>query len=162
VNLGNVLLARGDAAGALAEYEAALALRPSDADAHKNAAFVLAAQGRGKLAAEHYRAALRARPGWTDAEIELAWLLATHKNPEVRSGAEAVALAEHAARADVRSVRALDALAAAYAESGRFEDAVLAAERAADLARSSDPKRAERIDARRALYAAHKAFRGAE
>jgi Tfp pilus assembly protein PilF len=154
-SLGNLLLGRGDAAGALAQYEAALALHPSDADAHKNAAFVLAAQGRGKLAAEHYRAALRARPGWSEAEIELAWLLATHRNPDVRDGREAVALAEHQAR----SVRALDVLAAAYAEVGRFQEAERTARDALELARATDPGLVPAIEARRASYAAHQAYR---
>jgi Flp pilus assembly protein TadD len=161
-DLGNVLLARGDVARAIAEYETAIELSPSDADAHKNLAFVLAAQGRGRLAAEHDRAALRARPGWSDAEIDLAWLLATHRNPEVRNGAEAVVLAEHASRAGGRSARALDALAAAYAEVGRYEDAERTAQTALELARATDPKLASSIEARRALYAVRRPYRGAE
>jgi len=55
----------------------------------------------------------------------LAWLLATCPDEKLRNGAQAVALAEKSRRArsiDWRWSRGL--LAAAYAEMGRFQDAL--------------------------------------
>lgn len=161
VNLGSVLLARGKAAEALVHYEHALVLDPDDADAHKNAAMVLGLQGRAKLAIEHYRAALAARPQWPEAEIPLAWILATHRNPELRNAAEAVALAQDAvASVSAPSARDLDTLAAAYAAAGRFEEARSTAQRALGVAK--DPKLAAAIEARLKSYAAGQAYLSTE
>lgn len=57
--------------------------------------------------------------------------------PYDRDGKEAVRLAEEAARlTEYKRAGVLDTLAAAYAEAGRFEDAVQAVNKAIDLARS--------------------------
>ena len=54
----------------------------------------------------------------------------------------------------------LDALAAAYAEAGRFTDAVQTARRALDLAvQSNEPQLAGALRGRLALYEAGKPFR---
>jgi len=64
--------------------------------------------------------------------------LATCPDPKVRNGEEAVRLAEGVNRASKgRSPEALGVLAAAYAEAGRFEEAVRTAQRALLMARSS-------------------------
>ena len=66
---------------------------------------------------------------------DTAWLLATNPDASVRSGAEAVELAQRAAKlTDGRRPAILGTLAAAYAEVGRFSEAVKAAERAIALA----------------------------
>jgi hypothetical protein len=62
--------------------------------------------------------------------LELAWLLATASDAGARNGAEAVALAEGVCRdLQWKSVRALDVLAAAYAEAGRMPEAIAAMRR---------------------------------
>ncbi len=65
-------------------------------------------------------------------------------------------LAERAARlTGGREAAVLDALAAAYAEAGRFPDAVRTAERALELARQQgNPALAVAVDARLASYRA--------
>ena len=55
----------------------------------------------------------------------------------------------------------LDVLAAAYAEAGRFEDAVETARRAAGLAAAGSGPVASGLAERQALYAAGKPFRQA-
>ncbi|HZR20618.1 MAG TPA: fused MFS/spermidine synthase [Verrucomicrobiae bacterium] len=65
----------------------------------------------------------------------LACLLATAPDPQLRSGAEAVKLAEKAcALTRYHNGSALTTLAAAYAEAGRFDEAVAASEKACALA----------------------------
>lgn len=87
-----------------------------------------------------------------DATSMLAWLLATARDDALRDGKAAVALAERAvaqAGDDVDADR-LDTLAAAYAEVGRYADALVTARRAVDKAGASDL--AGEIRERIALY----------
>ena len=71
-------------------------------------------------------------PGSTLVANDLAWLLATHPDAQVRDGAAAVAVAEEtqrasaAERAGKEDAGLLDTLAAAYAEAGRYAEAVAA------------------------------------
>ena len=65
----------------------------------------------------------------------LAWILAANPDSRLRNGPEAVTLAERACQlTEFRQPMFIGTLAAAYAEAGRFEDAVKAAEQARDLA----------------------------
>jgi len=62
---------------------------------------------------------------------EMAWFFATQPDATLRNGPEAVRLAEHAcALAGRTAPEMLAALAAAYAESGRFSEAIKVAEEA--------------------------------
>lgn len=64
------------------------------------------------------------------AQNSLAWLLATCPDDGVRDGERALALAEQIVAAVPRDAAYLSTLAAAYAEVGRFGDAVDAQQRA--------------------------------
>ena len=65
----------------------------------------------------------------------LAWSLATNPNPKERNGQLAVRLAEDACtRTQYRTTVTIGALAACYAEAGRFDNAIAAAQRAITLA----------------------------
>ena len=90
----------------------------------------------------HYREALRINPGWPSVANRLAWLLATQTEARLRSGVEAVRLAERFCRDTAYSEPLfLDTLAAAYAETGRYEEALDTAGKAlklADQARQSE------------------------
>ena len=107
------------------------------------------------------RALIRLRPD--DAELldDTAWILATNPNPSFRNGAEAVELARHAVKLTAaQDPRLLDTLAAAYAEAGRFAEAVQAAQQAIDLAtRQNKPAVAAAIKARCEVYETKTAFR---
>jgi tetratricopeptide (TPR) repeat protein len=133
--LGNVLASQGRLEEAGTEYQIALRLRPDFAEARYNLGGVLTAQGQAQAALAQYREVLRHRPDWPPALSRLAWLLATHKDPGVRNGAEAVRLAERLGQiTGQQQAEAMDVLAAAYAEAGRFNDAVGAAQKAIELA----------------------------
>jgi hypothetical protein len=90
-----------------------------------------------------------------------AWLLATSRAPALRNGVEALALAGRAARlTGSRDASILDVLAAAYAESGRFAEAVEAGNRAQRLAaQGGQPELSAAIQARVRLYEAKMAYR---
>jgi protein O-mannosyl-transferase len=66
-NLGIILAASGDQAGAIQDYERALSIAPTYAYAHYNLGNSLLATGRAAEAVEEYHAALRFRP--RDASI---------------------------------------------------------------------------------------------
>ena len=68
----------------------------------------------------------------------LAWELATASRPENRDAAHAVQFSERACELTRNQAAALlETLAAAYAEAGRFKEAVSAGEKACTLARAS-------------------------
>jgi tetratricopeptide (TPR) repeat protein len=76
-------------------------------------------------AVSEYRMALSLEPNSIACLINFTWLLSAHRDAAIRRPDEAVQLAERAvAISDRRSVDALDALAAAYASAGRFDEAV--------------------------------------
>ncbi|MFO1489007.1 MAG: tetratricopeptide repeat protein [Verrucomicrobiota bacterium] len=101
-------------------------------------AALLRATGDVRGALEHYRAALKQSPDLVEGLNNAAWLLATSPEAALRNGPEAVRFAERAYELTRRSDAAmLGTLSAAYAEAGRFPDAVAAAERAIQVAESA-------------------------
>jgi Flp pilus assembly protein TadD len=153
-NLGYALAQQGKLVGAVVHYRAALRLAPEDARVHKNLADALARLGEASEAIRAYRHALYRRPDWPEAMDRLARILATHHDARLRSGTQAVRLAEQACElTQRRNASFLDTLAAAYAEKGRFSEAVKTAQEAQELAAASGKKDlAETIGKRLLLY----------
>jgi len=75
-NLGAMLQARKDLEGAIAEYAAAVRLRPQDAIGNNALGAALLAAGHPQQGAEYLQAALRARPDYFDARYNLGFALA--------------------------------------------------------------------------------------
>ncbi len=118
-----------------AEYEAALQENPKDARAHAQLAFRLQQQGKMDEAIGHYRESLRLMPDQPGVLNNFAWLLATCPEARIRNGEEAVQLAGRACTLTRDSQTfMIGTLAAAYAEAGRFAEAVATAQRACALA----------------------------
>jgi len=146
---------------AAAMLQEAAKLSPDDPEVHFQLALALGKLGRYDQAAERYRQALALDAGHVGAMNNLAWLLATCPQAKVRNGPEAVALAERACReSDYRSAGLLDTLGAAYAEVGRFDRAIEAAEKAIQLTEQTgrNPLR-EAVKARLELYRARRPYR---
>jgi len=160
-NLANTLIRQGRLAEAVAECQAALRIKPDDVEAHYNMGNALASQGRIAEATTEYRETLRLRPDWPPALGGLAWILATSSNESVRNGGEAVQLAERlCAVSGCQEADGLDVLAAAYAEAGRFDDAVRVAQRAVEAATAAGPgDLAGQIQERLKLYRASRPYR---
>ena len=106
-----------------------------DPNAHYQYAVALAHLNKTREAMSRYAVALLIRPDFPEALDELSWLLATVPETQLRNGTEAVRMAERACeltnRKDPMKMRTL---AAAYAETGRFEDAVATASNAQQIA----------------------------
>ena len=135
-NLGALLQLRGQAEAALEHFRRAVALRPDNIDARGNFGQLLSIQGRVAEAADQFREALVLKADHLPALAGLAWIRATAWDPDLRNAGEAVQLAERAA-ARRRDVTVLDALAAAYASAGRYEEAIAFAGMGLDLAVSA-------------------------
>lgn len=161
VNLGNVLARERDLRGAAEQYRAALKLRPADGDVAARLTLVLSHLGDYGPAIEDLRAAVKAAPEAPGPANNLAWLLATCPVAELRDGKEAVRLAEHVcADAAWREPATLDTLAAAYAEAGRFDQAVATLEQAIEMAGASGKAAGvEEMQSRLALYKAREPYR---
>jgi protein O-mannosyl-transferase len=90
--------------------------------------------GNARQAAVQFRKALSLNPDLPEPLNNLAWLLATCSDDTVRDGAKAVQHAEHACRLTAfKDTKIISTLAAAYAEAGRYSDAVTNAEMAVRL-----------------------------
>jgi len=140
-NLGATLAHLGKANEALAQFQAAAQLTPSFAEAHFRAGLALAAAGRTREALEYLRRAVALKPDWVEGLNRFAWLLATHPDAQIRDGREAVRLANHAAELTKSSDAAtLSILAAAFAETGRFAEAVSTAKHAREVALAAGQK----------------------
>jgi tetratricopeptide (TPR) repeat protein len=134
---GMILIRMGRPEEALGQFLQAAKLEPGSPSARLHAAKVLERLGRFSEAVVQYRQILATDPETVEALNALAWMLATSPDRAVRNGAESVRLAEQACRlTQDRVPEILGTLGAAYAESGRFDDATAAAERAAKVAAS--------------------------
>ena len=160
-NLGVVLGKQGDLSASVGQFREAVRDDPDLADAHFNLGIALEKLDRPVEAAASYEHALALCHDEVDWLTRLAWLRATSTEPTARDGAEAVRLAERACELTKRQQPApIDALAAAYAESGRWDEAIEMANRAVALARGlSLPAIADLIESRRQLYTRHQPCR---
>jgi Tfp pilus assembly protein PilF len=135
LELGQAFLEKGQVNDAAEEFKSVLQRDPKNFVAHHWLARTFLAQGKTAEGAGEYRASLAARPNQPITLNDLAWLLATDPHPEVRRGTEAVKLADRACElTHWQEPALLGTLAAAYAEAGDFEKAVLAGQKAHDLA----------------------------
>jgi protein O-mannosyl-transferase len=133
-NLGLVLAQQGKLDEAMAQFQDALRLQP-DARIWHHLAGIQAMKGQVKEAIASFQHAIELKPDFAPALNNLAWLLATTPNAEFRNGPEAVKLAERACQAtDFKEILFLGTLAAAYAEAGRFADAIRTGEQARQMA----------------------------
>ena len=142
-SLANVLLSQGQTDQAERHYSAALQANPNLMDAYDRMGRLLAAEGRTGEVIEFWQKALRIQPDVPKLLNNLAWLFATYPDARFRNGSEAIRLASRAVELSQRSDgQAMDTLAAAYAEGGRFAEAVETAQAALTLAESAGQKEA--------------------
>ena len=113
----------------------------TDPNAHYQFAVALVHLHKTREAMSHYASALLLQPDFPDALDGLAWILATAATPEFRNGPEAIRMAERACELTGRRDSArLKTLAAAYAEAGRFPEAIATAQTTLGLAAAADRK----------------------
>ncbi len=134
-NLAEVYLINGRIEEARLQAEEALAIRPRNANAHNSLGLAMFQKGEVNAAVAHWREALQADPNNMNSQSNLAWVFATCPEPAVRNGAKAVDLMQRViARRGFTNAIVLRTLAAAYAEDGKFDEAIRTARQAIELA----------------------------
>jgi protein O-mannosyl-transferase len=141
VNLGLAMMQLKKPDVAAAQFFQALQLAPNNPKVRYHLALALTQQHKSREAAAQYHEALRLSPDFADALNNLAWILASSQDAALRDGPEAVRLAQKACElTKSRQPGMMDTLAAAYAEAGRYTEAVATAETAVKLASAAGQK----------------------
>lgn len=155
-NLGSALFQAGRVSEAIECFEKSLEIQKTSL-AYYDLACALRQNGRAADAMACYRNSIELQPQFVPARADLAWMLATSPDKALRNGNEAVALAEQASQlSGSQNALVLRVLAAAYAETGRFPEAVKTAKQAMSLATAqSNQTLAEEIQAEIILYQAN-------
>jgi tetratricopeptide (TPR) repeat protein len=160
VHLGNALLKKSRVDEAISQYQQALRITPNNAEAHNNLGYALLKTGNANEAMVHFQKALQIKPDALNVLNNLAWLLATCPDARIRNGVQAVQYAGRACELTHYGAAPLIAtLAAAYAEAGRYDDAIEAAQKACALATTAgDPDLLEKTQRQLALYRTHQPY----
>jgi len=153
-NLAKALLRKGQVSEAMVHYRKFLELEPANVEARNTLGTALIQQGHVREAIDQWQEALARQPENGNAASNLAWVFATCPEDSIRDGTRAVELAEKAFRISGGKIPMIyRVLAAAYAESGRFADAVETAQRGADLASAQgNPSLTAELESNVALY----------
>ena len=159
--LGLALVEKGEVETGISEIQQAAKLSPKAPDVHFQLGRIYASQGKAREAVGEYKEALRLHANYPDALNSYAWLLATHKDDAIRNGHLAVELGERACELTKYEVPLfIGTLAAAYAETGQFDEAIKAGKRARDLAAARKQEALAKRNAELiALYEAGKPYR---
>ena len=150
--LGDCLLQIGRVDEAIVHYQKAVELQPRLEVAYNGLGCAFRRKGMAASAVACFQKAIELQPQFITAQTDLAWMLATWPDPPVRNGARAVALAGQANQSSKdKDALILRTLAAAYAEAGRFPEALVTAKQALALAQSN-PELANVLQAEIGLY----------
>jgi tetratricopeptide (TPR) repeat protein len=120
---GDIYFGKKEYQLALTDYNTAIAINQTDESLYLKRAYYWYIDGKFSNAISDLEQAFKLKPSNFTTLNHLAWILATCSDRSYRNGLRAVALAEKAVKIS-RSAATLDTLAAAYAEAGRFDDAV--------------------------------------
>lgn len=163
LNMALTLLSNQRYPEAIEVYADLIQRWPNLAEAYQGRGEALAASGALQQALEDFRRVLKINPRSQAAMLDAAWILATAKDDYLRNGPTAIKLAERAcAETQYRAPKALDTLAAAMAEVGRFDRAADLARRALDLARRQpDATLPQQVENRLKLYESGRPYREA-
>jgi tetratricopeptide (TPR) repeat protein len=144
---------------ASADYDRVTRLNPRDANGYIFRGYAHFAKGNYKAAAFDFEKATRFSPRDYDALVRLAWFQATCPEDSLRNGKEALETSRRACEAsNWKSYDAVDALAAAYAETGDFDKAMKYETQALNMKGVYATRRKE-MQERLELYRQHKPYR---
>jgi tetratricopeptide (TPR) repeat protein len=160
-NLAKAFLKKGQVADAMVHYRKVLEIQPENVEARNIFGTILVQQARVREAVEQWEGTLAIDPENGNAKSNLAWVFATAPEASLRNGARAVELAEQAMRlSGGNNAIVLRVLAAAYAESGRFAEAISTAQRALELAEEKgNPGLSNELENTIPLYQSGRALR---
>jgi arylsulfatase A-like enzyme/tetratricopeptide (TPR) repeat protein len=159
-NLGNVLFQLRRADEAAVVLQRALQYDRTNAAAHMTLFQALLAAGKPREAIQALREAHLALPSEPILTFRLAWLLATTSRDDHWNPQEALKLAHEICEGRAPTADNLTVLAAAYAASGEFDQAVSSARNAISLAQTqNDAAAVRRIEAQLRFYESGRPYR---
>jgi tetratricopeptide (TPR) repeat protein len=159
-NLANAYRQTGGLEIAIEEYRKAVELKPDYAEAHSNLGYALFQLRDLSGAVAEWQKAVELEPDNPGALNNLAWVLATAPLDQLRDGAKALAFAQRADQLSPSNLIILRTLAAAYAETGKFAEAIKTAQSALALANAQgNTHLATSLLAQIALHEQHLPFR---
>ncbi len=142
---------------ALEHLNAAVTIDPSDAQIICSRADLLADMGKYRQAMADYARAIDLNPEFAHAYRNGAWLLATCPDVELRDVRNALIGAQRALEFGYGQKHvALDTLAAAQANAGQYDEAIVSLQQAIDIA---PPAARQTYEVRLQLYEQHQPFR---
>ncbi len=134
-SLGDGFLEKASFPEAIVCYQRALNMDSRCVDACARLGLAYFKSGQIKEAIDSWQRVLEIEPGQVDVRNNLAWLLATTPDASLRNGVKAIAEAKQANQlSGGAEPMILRTLAAAYAETGRYKDALATARHAMELA----------------------------
>ena len=157
----DALIRQGRNREAIFHLQMVLCLSPkSDIQTRLSLAALFYQTGDARQAADQFRKVLLVSPNLPGPLNNLAWLLATSSDDKLRNGAEAVRCAERACQLTAfKRAGMTGTLAAAYAEAGRFPEAITTGEMTVKLATDAgNPRLADISNQLLNLYRAGKPF----
>jgi Flp pilus assembly protein TadD len=150
---------KGDYDRAIADYTKAIELDPNFTYAYGSRGYAWRKKGGYDRAIADYTKVIELDPKDADTYNNLAWLLAVCPESKYRDGEKAIELAKKAIELKETTVH-IDTLAAAYAEAGRFQDAIQTEEGAiAKLKQEGNTKGIAEFEQHLASYKAGKPWR---
>jgi tetratricopeptide (TPR) repeat protein len=158
--LGTLAVSSGKLSEGLDLIRKAVDARPTHAEYRYELAHALVAADRLPEALEQYQTVLHYDPAFLAALKDMAWLLATCPRAEIRNGPESIALAEKACRITrFNDPQCLNVLDVAFAEAGRFAEAISIADQEHQLyLQTGNTNSAAMTEQRIVLYRSSKPF----
>lgn len=120
--------------------------QPNNANLQYQYGLALAHQGQTREAMSQYAKAILLTPNFAEALNALSWILATDPHSEFRNGDQALEMAERACELTHRErTEMLLTLSAAYAEAGRFKEALSTLKTARTMAKNGQLDKAPQM-----------------
>jgi tetratricopeptide (TPR) repeat protein len=160
-NLGMVFLKLGKLNEAIACFDELIKQKQDSSIVYVNLALVYYKQGRYDLAMQNCAKAEQLKPNDIESLNNMAWLFATIGDASARDANKAIVYARRACELSAyNDADNLDTLAVAYAAAGKFNDAIMTAEKALNVAKAAGQQNTAReIQNRLELYKVGKPYR---
>jgi tetratricopeptide (TPR) repeat protein len=160
-NLGMTFLKQGKLNEAIACFDELIKQKQDSPKVYINLAITYSQQGKFDLAMQNCAKAEQMKPDDIESLNNMAWLFATISDASAQDANKAIGYAKRACELTAyNNADNLDTLAVAYATAGKFNDAIMTAEKALNIAKAAGQENtAHEIKNRLELYKVGKPYR---